>query len=53
MIEQLIAAPSVSSINPHWDQTNKAVIDLLSSWLETLGFRVEILPVPGIPGNPT
>lgn len=51
MIEQLIAAPSVSSINPHWDQTNKGVIDLLSSWLETLGFQVEILPVPGYPGK--
>lgn len=51
MIEQLIAAPSVSSINPHWDQTNEAVIDLLSSWLEALGFHVEILPVPGHPGK--
>ena len=49
MLEKLIAAPSVSSINPQWDQSNKAVIELLSGWLETLGFRVEILEIPGCP----
>ena len=47
MIRQLIAAPSVSSINPHWDQSNKAVIGHLFDWLDELGFKVETLPVPG------
>ena len=28
-LEALIAAPSVSSVNPQWDQGNRAVIELL------------------------
>jgi len=51
MIERLIAAPSVSSINPQWDQSNQRVIEPLSDWLGQLGFRVEILAVPGQPGK--
>ena len=51
MIERLIAAPSVSSINPQWDQSNQRVIEPLSDWLGQLGFRVEILTVPGQPGK--
>ena len=47
MIKALIAAPSVSSVNPHWDQSNRGVIELLASWLEHLGVEVRILPVPG------
>ncbi|OOZ36323.1 acetylornithine deacetylase [Solemya velesiana gill symbiont] len=47
MIKHLIAAPSVSSINPHWDQSNRAVIGHLHDWLSELGFNVEALPVPG------
>lgn len=51
MIDQLIAAPSVSSINPHWDQTNEGVIGRLEHWLTRLGFRVEVLPIPGFAGK--
>ncbi len=51
MMRQLIAAPSVSSIAPHWDQSNLKVIDLLHSWLEDLGMQVEVLPIPGRPGK--
>ncbi len=43
----LIAAPSVSCTQPHWDQTNQPVIDLLATWLDELGFaceRQEIAP---------
>lgn len=44
----LIAAPSVSCTQPHWDQSNRAVIDLLTSWLAELGFACEIQDVaPG------
>ncbi|KRT57272.1 acetylornithine deacetylase [endosymbiont of Ridgeia piscesae] len=43
----LIAAPSVSSVNPEWDMGNQQVIEHLSGWLEPLGFQIEILPVPG------
>ena len=49
MISALIATPSVSSVNPDFDQGNRAVIDLLAGWLETLGFAVEIRPLPGRP----
>ncbi len=38
----LIAAPSVSCTQPHWDQSNRPVIDLLASWLGDLGFACEI-----------
>jgi len=37
-----VGTPSVSSTDPAWDQGNRAVIDLLASWLEPMGFRIEI-----------
>ena len=39
---QLIGTPSVSSTSANWDMGNRAVIDLLASWLSDLGFRIEI-----------
>ncbi|MCW8908975.1 MAG: acetylornithine deacetylase [Sedimenticola sp.] len=47
MIEQLISAPSVSSISPNWDQSNEQVIGHLADWCRSAGFRVEVLPIPG------
>ena len=44
----LIAAPSVSCTQPDLDQSNRAVIDLLATWLGDLGFSCEIQEVtPG------
>ena len=44
----LIAAPSVSCTQAHWDQTNRPVIDLLAGWLGDLGFSCEVQEVtPG------
>ena len=44
----LIAAPSVSCTQASLDQSNRAVIDLLSNWLGDLGFACEIQQVsPG------
>lgn len=51
MIEQLIALPSVSSINPEWDQPNLKVVELLAEWLEQLGFDIEISQLDGCPGK--
>jgi acetylornithine deacetylase len=51
MLRQLIAAPSVSSVNPAWDQSNAPVIDELAGWLDSSGFEVDKLPVPGWPGK--
>ena len=38
---ELIAAPSVSCTQPHWDQSNRAVIELLAAWLGGLGFACD------------
>lgn len=44
----LIATPSVSCTQPHWDQSNRPVIELLAAWLGDLGFVCEIQGVaPG------
>lgn len=51
MIEQLIAIPSVSSINPKWDQPNLGVVELLAQWLEPLGFDIEISQLADHPGK--
>ncbi len=42
LIQALVGTPSVSSFERGLDRGNRAVIDLLASWLEDLGFRVEI-----------
>lgn len=46
---QLVATPSVSSIDPLFDQSNKAVIDLLADWLQSLGFNIELMKVSDQP----
>jgi len=51
MLAGLIAAPSVSSSQPHLDQSNLAVIELLAQWLEAAGFAVEVMPIPGHAGK--
>jgi acetylornithine deacetylase len=49
MLEQLIATPSVSSVQPAWDQSNRPVLERLAAWLDAAGFRVEWLEIPGHP----
>lgn len=51
MIGDLVATPSVSSVRPDLDQSNQGVIELLHDWLQTLGFGIEVLPIPGAPGK--
>ncbi len=43
----LVAAPTVSSIDPRHDQSNLPVVDLLANWFADLGFAVETMPVNG------
>lgn len=43
MIRGLVALPSVSAVQPTWDQGNLAVVERLADWLESLGFRCELL----------
>jgi acetylornithine deacetylase len=51
MIRALIARPSVSSLDPHFDQSNRGVIELLADWLDTLGFAIEIQSTDGSKAN--
>lgn len=51
MMKQLIAAPSVSSVNPDFDQSNSGVISLLHAWLESAGFCVEIQSISPTKSN--
>jgi acetylornithine deacetylase len=51
MMSRLIALPSISSASPEWDHSNEPVVRTLAEWLEPLGFDIEILEVPGVPGK--
>ncbi len=51
MLRALIAAPSVSSVNPAWDMGNARVIELLEGWLTSLGLTTEVVNIPGHPGK--
>ena len=51
MYQALIARPSISSLDPSWDHSNKAVIELLADWLEQLDFDVEIQPLTSNPSK--
>jgi len=42
LYKDLIAIPSISSLDSCWDQSNSSVINQLATWLETLGFHCEI-----------
>ena len=44
-LHTLLSLPSVSSSTPGHDMGNRTVIDTLASWLESIGFAVEIMPV--------
>ncbi|NOY61811.1 MAG: acetylornithine deacetylase [Gammaproteobacteria bacterium] len=47
MMAELIALPSISSVNPDIDQGNRAVVERLGEWLLDLGFGVEIIALDG------
>lgn len=44
---QLIAIPTISSLEAAEDQSNQPLIELLANWLADLGFKTDILPVEG------
>lgn len=49
-LTQLIKTPSVSCTQAHLDMGNRPVIDLLASWLEPLGFIIDIQVVDDVHG---
>jgi acetylornithine deacetylase len=51
MLEALIAAPSVSSVSPAWDQGNERVVELLAHWTGALGFDTRVVDIPGHPNK--
>lgn len=50
-LQQLVATPSVSSHSAKWDMGNGEVVVLLANWLEELGFKTELIEVPGSLGK--
>jgi acetylornithine deacetylase len=51
MLAGLIAAPSVSSVSPEFDMSNRLAAERIAGWLEGLGFGVELQEIPGHPGK--
>ncbi len=49
LFDMLLRLPSVSSTNPALDMGNRAVIELLAETFSALGFRCEIIDIPGRP----
>ncbi len=45
MISKLIAAPSISCVDPKLDQSNIKVINILANWCELIGFDTHIVTV--------
>lgn len=48
---ELVATPSVSSIDPTHDQANQAVITRLADWFAGIGFDCEVMPVSPAAGK--
>ncbi|WP_158971510.1 acetylornithine deacetylase [Paraglaciecola sp. L3A3] len=46
LYESIIQSPSISAFDPKIDQTNKPIIELLSTWFAELGFTITIQQVP-------
>ncbi|GAB6042063.1 acetylornithine deacetylase [Endothiovibrio diazotrophicus] len=47
MFAAVVAAPSVSSVSPQFDSGNREVSERLANWLADLGFRTELMTIPG------
>lgn len=47
MYSELIALPTISSIEANEDQSNRTLIELLANWLQDLGFHTDIIAVEG------
>lgn len=51
MIRQLVAIPSVSSVQRDLDTGNLQVCELIAGWADDLGFATTLMPVPGKQGK--
>lgn len=46
-LRQLIALPSISSVNREFDHSNLAVVELLAEWAGRMGFEYDVQTLPG------
>lgn len=51
MLTGLIGAPSVSSVSPEFDMSNRPAAERIAGWLDGLGFSVRLQEIPGHPGK--
>ncbi|HEX7965596.1 MAG TPA: acetylornithine deacetylase [Gammaproteobacteria bacterium] len=51
MLAGLIQAPSVSSVNPEFDMSNRTAAERIAGWLDSAGFQVRLQEIPGHPGK--
>ena len=51
MMTALVARPSVSSVTPEFDMSNRDVTDTLALWAESIGMSVQVLAVMEKPGH--
>ena len=51
MLAGLIEAPSVSSVSPEFDMSNRQAAERIAGWLQGMGFSVELQEIPGHPGK--
>lgn len=51
MIAGLIQAPSVSSVNPDFDMSNRVAAERIAGWLQAAGFETRLQEIPGHPGK--
>lgn len=51
MLAGLIQAPSVSSVNPDFDMSNRVAAERIAGWLDAAGFEARLQEIPGHPGK--
>ncbi|HET7649924.1 MAG TPA: acetylornithine deacetylase [Gammaproteobacteria bacterium] len=51
MLQGIVAAPSVSSVSPEFDMSNREAASRIAGWLESIGCAVEMQEIPGFPGK--
>lgn len=50
-LKTLIKTASVSSTEAQWDMSNTQVVELLRTWLEEMGAKVTVMPLPTDPNK--
>lgn len=50
-LSQLVASPSISCTQANLDMSNRAVVELLANWLDTMGFHCVIHEIDDFPNK--